>query len=218
MAQADLGKVRLTDAELLEKIILANGGVKFGKDADGKPGYVVVDAETGADTVIPFSSGGGGQKLPVIGSICFAGSNVNAVNGGVNYSVFDLFDEPIEISKISDIRVTININTWYRVGSGSTSGLMRNMFLMGYVMDENDKVSRVVYTTPLVNVNGTASIKETNKEIIIPLNTFSSYKKLAGIGCNFYVYGGGSSNTYWFTTMIGNYALPNESKMDYIIS
>ncbi len=64
MAQTDLGKVRLTDEELSEKITQVNGGVRFGKDADGKPGYVVTDAETGADTVIPFSSGGGG-----IGSI-----------------------------------------------------------------------------------------------------------------------------------------------------
>ncbi len=58
MAQVDLGKVRMTDAELSEKIIQTNGGVRFGKDADGKPGYVVTDAETGADTVVPFSSGG----------------------------------------------------------------------------------------------------------------------------------------------------------------
>ena len=41
MAQADLGKVRLTDAELSEKIIQVNGGIRFGKDAEGKPGYVV---------------------------------------------------------------------------------------------------------------------------------------------------------------------------------
>lgn len=60
-AEADLGKVRLTDAELTEKIIGVNGGVRLGKDADGNPGYVVTDAETGADTVIPFSKGGGGS-------------------------------------------------------------------------------------------------------------------------------------------------------------
>lgn len=59
MAQADLGKVRLTDAELSDKIIQVNGGVRLGKDADGKPGYVVTDAETGADTVVPFKSGSG---------------------------------------------------------------------------------------------------------------------------------------------------------------
>ncbi len=54
MADADLGKVRLTNEEMAEKIIAVNGGVRLGKDAEGKPGYVVTDAETGADTVIPF--------------------------------------------------------------------------------------------------------------------------------------------------------------------
>lgn len=54
MAEADLGKVRLTDEELEEKIVGVNGGVRLGKDAEGNPGYVVVDAETGAVTVLPF--------------------------------------------------------------------------------------------------------------------------------------------------------------------
>lgn len=53
MAQADLGKVRLTDEELSEKIVEVNGGVRFGKDADGNPGFITTD-ETGADTVVPF--------------------------------------------------------------------------------------------------------------------------------------------------------------------
>lgn len=53
MAEADLGKVRLTDEELTEKVIAVNGGVRLGKDADGNPGYITTD-ETGADTVIPF--------------------------------------------------------------------------------------------------------------------------------------------------------------------
>lgn len=53
MAEIDLGQVRLTDEELTKKIITVNGGVKFGKDADGNPGFITTD-ETGADTVIPF--------------------------------------------------------------------------------------------------------------------------------------------------------------------
>lgn len=60
MSEVDLGKVKMTDAEILELILQQNGGVKLGKDADGNPGYVVTDAETGADTVIPFNSGAGG--------------------------------------------------------------------------------------------------------------------------------------------------------------
>ena len=60
MAELDLGKVRMTDTELMEKIITANGGVRFGKDAEGRPGFIETDAETGEETVIPFGSGGGG--------------------------------------------------------------------------------------------------------------------------------------------------------------
>lgn len=53
MAQADLGKVRLTDAELTEKIVEVNGGIRLGKDADGNPGIITSD-EDGADSVLPF--------------------------------------------------------------------------------------------------------------------------------------------------------------------
>lgn len=53
MAQADLGKVRMTEEEFATNVILVNGGVRLGKDADGNPGYIATD-ETGADTVIPF--------------------------------------------------------------------------------------------------------------------------------------------------------------------
>ena len=60
MAELDLGKVKMTDAELMGKILTVNGGVRFGKDADGKPGFIETDAETGEETVIPFGSGGGG--------------------------------------------------------------------------------------------------------------------------------------------------------------
>lgn len=55
--ELDLGKVKQTDTELYEKIIETNGGVRFGKDADGKSGYVVTDTETNSDTVIAFNNG-----------------------------------------------------------------------------------------------------------------------------------------------------------------
>lgn len=66
MAELDLGKVTKTDDEINALISAYNGGVKLGKDSDGNPGYVVTDPETGADTVIPFSSGGGGGSLSEI--------------------------------------------------------------------------------------------------------------------------------------------------------
>lgn len=53
MPELDLGKVKMTDAELEEKIIEVNGGIRLGKDADGNPGIIATD-ENGADTVTPF--------------------------------------------------------------------------------------------------------------------------------------------------------------------
>ena len=53
MPELDLGKVKMTDAELKEKIIEVNGGIRLGKDTDGNPGIITTD-ENGADTVTPF--------------------------------------------------------------------------------------------------------------------------------------------------------------------
>lgn len=63
MAELDLGKVKATDAELEALILAQTGGVKFGKDEDGNPGYYKYDESAGADTFVPFSSGGGGGEL-----------------------------------------------------------------------------------------------------------------------------------------------------------
>lgn len=52
MPELDLGKVKMTDAELTEKIVEVNGGIRLGKDADGNPGIIITD--DGADTVLPF--------------------------------------------------------------------------------------------------------------------------------------------------------------------
>jgi len=62
-AEANLGRVRVTEDEIKkikDEVSSALGGLKFGYTEDGKPGYVVTD-EAGADTVVPFSSGGGGK-------------------------------------------------------------------------------------------------------------------------------------------------------------
>lgn len=37
------------------------GGIKLGKDENGNPGYFKYDEEAGADTLVPFSVGGGGD-------------------------------------------------------------------------------------------------------------------------------------------------------------
>lgn len=63
MAELDLGKVKVTDAELQALILAQTGGVKFGKDEEGNPGYYKYDESAGADTFVPFSSGGGGGEF-----------------------------------------------------------------------------------------------------------------------------------------------------------
>ena len=37
------------------------GGIRLGKDESGNPGYYKYDEEAGADTLVPFSKGGGGS-------------------------------------------------------------------------------------------------------------------------------------------------------------
>lgn len=68
MSEVDLGQVKMTDAELMDFILQFNGGVRLGKDAEGKAGYITTDEETGADTVVPFSNGVGGsiQEIDVL--------------------------------------------------------------------------------------------------------------------------------------------------------
>lgn len=79
-----LGKIGLTEAEIAgikQDITGQLGGVRLGYNEEGKPGYYTTD-ETGADTVIPFSSGGGGGKLyfNVLNLVAYAN------NGNPSYS------------------------------------------------------------------------------------------------------------------------------------
>ena len=107
MAQSDLGKVMLTDAELTDKIVQVNGGVRFGKDADGKPGYGVTDAETGADTVIPFRSGGGSQGSETVGNCLKVGTTPSEITG----TIFILPDEGETLQMIEGISILSNITS-----------------------------------------------------------------------------------------------------------
>lgn len=43
------------------------GGVKLGVDENGNPGYYKYDESAGADTLVPFKSGGGGDFLDLYG-------------------------------------------------------------------------------------------------------------------------------------------------------
>ncbi|MBP3920462.1 MAG: hypothetical protein J6D28_02740 [Bacilli bacterium] len=92
MAEVDLGKVRMTNYELQEFILQTNGGVKLGKDSEGNPGYIVTDPETGADTVIPFSSGGSG----VVTTIEELGKNMNYWSSSSSSYTISLSDIVLE--------------------------------------------------------------------------------------------------------------------------
>ncbi|MBD5550485.1 MAG: hypothetical protein HDQ96_04815 [Lachnospiraceae bacterium] len=219
MAEADLGKVKLTDAELSEKIIEVNGGVKLGKDADGNPGYVVKDDETGADTVIPFSSGGGSAgELPIESFICFAGTEIVCTGGSSSYcKISHLFDAPIEISKMNQIKTISNMN-WMSISSYDTSGLVRRAAIFLYVEDDSGGIKRIQNTSEyLTQSTNTATINLTGKEIIIPLSLIVNYKNLLGIGCEFYQHPG-SGSAKWFKSRLGNDGAPNASMMKCVIS
>lgn len=214
MAQADLGKVRLTDAELSEKIVQVNGGVRFGKDADGKPGYVVTDAETGADTVIPFKSGEGGSGGLLSGTICLAGSQIYSGAGTKTIYFSNLF-EPIELSKISKVKMLTNIKNWMRVGSSGTSGLQRRIYSLLYLIKKDGLFT---YYTPLVIINNsnTATISVENQENIIDLEQYKeTCESLFGIGIYLYQYPGGAATSYWFESRIGNVYSPYDSCVKY---
>ena len=212
MAQADLGKVRLTDAELSEKIIQVNGGVRFGKDADGKPGYVVTDAETGADTVIPFRSGGGGVgSLPVHGMICFAGSRFGAYSNTALNNCVHIFENPIKISEIASIKTITKMQNWTTSSYSHPTGITKRCSVIAYVKKADGTYAYV--TTLIANSTGGAL---SNIETIIPLSSIASYEELIGIGIQFYVACNSGSGS--ITTTIGYGNNPLENVMEYTIS
>lgn len=138
MAELDLGKVTKTDEEINTLISIYNGGVRFGKDSDGKPGYIVADPDTGADTVIPFSSGGSGG-----GSL----SGIEVIDNGSGY--------------------WSNSATTYHIYAGSTSGVQITkdykyfLFLLVKFKDrylQYDYITNVDVTTMNTSFDYTPSI------------------------------------------------------------
>lgn len=216
MADIRIGKVRDTVEEMEERILQVNGGVRLGKDADGNPGYVVTDAETGADTVVPFSSSGK-NGLPIKGTICFAGTGLNCVDGTANQYICNLFDVPLEISKVKEIKTITNIINWYRINSGYTANLSRNMYI--YLLAESSDGRILMYNSrAIISLSGTGTINVSQEEFIFPIDTVSDCKYILGIGCRFSQYGGGSNLNYYFKSQIGSNTEPDKAKMEYIIS
>ncbi|WP_286080615.1 hypothetical protein [Parablautia intestinalis] len=145
MVEVDLGKVMLTEGELLEKIIQANGGVKLGKDADGNAGYVVTDAVTGADTVIPFKLGGGSiEGVEFLGNLTGGASTTKIqVKLEKKYKIIVLVVYSVRVSS-STYTITITlprgsknnfISEQYSVGAATSYSRVKVAFdfdVMGY--------------------------------------------------------------------------------------
>lgn len=93
MAELNLGKVRMTEAEIQELVKNYNGGMRLGTDENGNDGYYKYDEEEGADTFTPFKkSGGAGDgavSSPYIHMVKFTGTLCNTVASTL-YSYFPI--------------------------------------------------------------------------------------------------------------------------------
>lgn len=191
MAELDLGKVTKTDDEINTLISIYNGGVRFGKDSDGKPGYIVADPDTGADTVIPFSSGGSGG-----GSL----SGIEVIDNSSGY--------------------WSNSATTYHIYAGSTSGVQitkdYKYFLLLLIKFKDrylqyDYITNVDVTTMNTSFNYTPSVivsagNLTEKSLytsgIYLLNGASAGSKV-GVKAVFTLASASSNYKYWQATLYG---------------
>lgn len=110
MAEVDLGQVKMTDAELMNFILQFNGGVRLGKDENGNAGYITTDEETGADTVIPFSSGGGG----------FEGGDILVFSGGSSTSTGTLVSNSYTAEVKRDYKKVLFLALYFRTDTYNT--------------------------------------------------------------------------------------------------
>lgn len=125
MSEVDLGPVKMTDAELMNFILQFNGGVRLGKDENGNAGYIATDEETGADTVIPFSSGGGGGFSEM--EIIFLNSYSTTYNystiqmGNITYTFTKKFKRVLIFMYYAMSNSNYNKPTAFLFSQGSTS-------------------------------------------------------------------------------------------------
>lgn len=83
MAEINLGKVKMTEAEMQDFVRKCNGGFQFGTDENGNDGYFKYDEEAGADTFVPFKKGGsagtGAIASPYTHVVKFEGSHCSII-------------------------------------------------------------------------------------------------------------------------------------------
>ena len=183
MAELDLGKVTKTDDEINSLISIYNGGVRFGKDSDGKPGYIVADPDTGADTVIPFSSGGsGGGSLSGIEVIdnssgywsnsattyhIYAGST-SGVQITKDYKYFLLLlikfkDRYLQYDYITNVNVT-TMNTSFD-------------YTPSVIVSAGNLTEKSLYTSGIYLLNGASTGSKVGVKAVLTLDSASSNYK-----------------------------------------
>lgn len=182
MTELDLGKVTKTDDEINSLISIYNGGVRFGKDSDGKPGYIVADPDTGADTVIPFSSGGGGGSLSEIEVI--ANGSGYWSNSATTYHIYAGSTSGVQLTKDYKyfLFLLVKFKNKYMQYDYITNVNITTMntsfdYVPSVIMGAGNLTEKSFYTSGIYLLNGASAGNKVGVKAIISLGDASSYEK-----------------------------------------
>ena len=182
MAELDLGKVTKTDSEINALISVYNGGVRFGKDSDGKPGYIVADPDTGADPVIPFSSGGGGGSLSEIEVI--GNSSGYWSNSSTTYHLYAGSTSGVQLTKDYKyfLFLLVKFKTQYAGQDYITNVDITTMntsfdYTPSVIMGAGNLTEKSFYTSGIYLLNGASNGNKVGVKAVVTLaSTSSNYK------------------------------------------
>lgn len=182
MAELDLGKVTKTDSEINALISAYNGGVRFGKDSDGKPGYIVADPDTGADTVIPFSSGGGGGSLSEIEVI--GNSSGYWSNSSTTYHLYAGSTSGVQLTKDYKyfLFLLVKFKTQYAGQDYITNVDITTMntsfdYTPSVIMGAGNLTEKSFYTSGIYLLNGASNGNKVGVKAVVTLDSTSSNYK-----------------------------------------
>lgn len=178
MAELNLGKVRMTEAEIQELVKTYNGGMRLGTDENGNDGYYKYDEEEGADTFTPFkksgSAGEGAVLSPYIHTVKYTGSICRTVASTL-YSYFPIKKVKGLILKTMSLKIR-------EYTSGANYGYI--YFRIYGVKDGNIKEIK----SYSVSSSGTSDKSVIKKDEVIDLTGYDSIEYVS-------VTGGGYSGT-----------------------
>lgn len=176
----NLGKVGLTQAEIEEMkqdITGQLGGVRLGYNEEGKPGYYTTD-ETGADTVIPFSSSGAGGKLSF--------DTLTLVAYALYSSYIYSYKTTIRMDAAQYKKMTISSGTLLARATNSTTANKSVITISGYNEGQSQKILFISETgqTKSLNpgINQTITAKEINIEDYSEITIELGVSAINGIG------------------------------------